>query len=175
LIPKGVNGGVNKMSKWSVQEQEDSVKAVVLNSAFISWISILWFLDEITLLWFKSEAANDLLLLGYLPCFYYYFRQIKNHPTGLNHGWRLSEWYGSYLDEYLRSRFQRAATMAFHVMLTAALLGIVLPDLLVKVGLEYFLSFKLFSILTLFVGSLSFYLNIRTVLDEQDDTEQDAN
>ncbi|MBU1620383.1 MAG: hypothetical protein KJ556_09020 [Gammaproteobacteria bacterium] len=163
------------MSKWSVQEQENSVKAAAFSSAFISWISILWFLDEITLLWFKSETANDLLLLGYLPCLYYIFRQMKNHPTVLNHGWRLAEWYGNYLDEYLRSRFQRATTMAFHMMLTVALLGVVLPDLLLKFGLDHFLSFKLFSIVTLFVGSLSFYLNIRTVFNEQDDTEQDAN
>ncbi|WP_040554146.1 hypothetical protein [Rheinheimera sp. A13L] len=163
------------MSKWSVQDQENSVKAAVFSSAFISLISFVYFLDEISLLWFKSEAANDLLTFGYLIAVFYFFRTLSCQPGLLNYGWRLRELHGDYADEYLRSRYQRATALAFQLMIITSFLCIVLTDLLVKFGWADFLSFKLFSILTVLVGSLSFYLKLRTVFNEQDDIEQETN
>lgn len=163
------------MSKWTVQEQESSVKAAVFSSAFISLICLVYFLDEISLLWFKSELANDLLGFGYFIAVFYFFRSLYREPQLLNYGWRLRELHGDYPDEYLRSRFQRATALAFQLMIATSFLCIVLTDLVVKFGWQTFLSFKLFSIVTALVGSLSFYLALRTVLSEQDDTDQDTN
>lgn len=163
------------MSKWTVQEQENSVKAAVFSSALISLISFIYLLDEISLLWFKSEAANDLITFGYLIAVYYFFRTLSREPALLNYGWRLRELHGDYVDEYLRSRYQRATALAFQLMTLMSFLCIVFTDLVAKFGWEEFLSFKLFSILTLLAGSLSFYLKLRTVFHEQDDVDQEDN
>lgn len=156
------------MSKWTIQAQENIVKAAILSSGFLAALSGLYLAQDILLHWFglvRVSAAVELLVV--IPLFYV-LKQIHQQPVILSYGWRLQELYGDHLEEYLRSRYQRATALGFQLMILTGFFGYVLAHLILAHGDPAWISHKMVPFLTLFVGNLSFYLSLRHVLDDND-------
>jgi hypothetical protein len=126
------------------------------------------------LFWFELKTVSDAFGFGVLFSVIYFLVKVTKQPKLLSYGWKIREICGDFQDEYLRSRFQRATTLAFHLMLTIAFAGYAATNLINKHGDPQWISFQLFPLLTIFIGTLSFYLSLRTVLDEQDETAQET-
>lgn len=125
--------------------------------------------------WFELKAASDVFGFGVLVSVVYFLVKVTKQPKLLSYGWKIREICGDFQDEYLRSRFQRATTLAYHLTIALAFAGYVTAQLISKKGNPDWLAFQPFLLLTIFIGSISFYLSLRTVLDEQDEAAQETN
>ena len=160
------------MSKWTIEDQENVIKASLVGALFVAWITAIFLLKELTLLWFGFVRISDAIGVSVIIPLIYYFRQLRKNPKVLSYGWRLRELCGEFQDEYLRSRFQQATTLAFQLMMFAAIVGYVGGGIVNKFGDPAWLSYKMVPLLVIVSGNLSFYLSLRDVLDDQDDTPE---
>jgi MFS family permease len=160
------------MSKWTIEEQEKVVKASLVGALFVGWLTALFLLEELTLRWFGLVRISDAIGVSVIIPLIYYFRQLLKNPKVLSYGWRLRELCGEFQDEYLRSRFQQATTLAFQLMMFAAFFGYVGGEIVTKFGDPAWLSYKMVPLLVIVSGNLSFYLSLRNVLDVQDDAAE---
>ena len=162
------------MQIWTIEDQENFVRAARLSANFLAILAGLWLIEDIGLLWFNLTHARDLISLATLLTLIIFIRKFWREPKLLSYGWRLRELCGDFQDEYLRSRFQSATTLAFQLMMMVALLGFFIADLTKKYGEPSWISHKMVPLLTVFIGNLSFYLSLRNVLDDQDDTAEES-
>lgn len=162
------------MQIWTIEDQENFVRAARLSANFLAILAGLWLIEDIGLLWFNLTHARDLISLATLLTLIIFIRKFWREPKLLSYGWRLRELCGDFQDEYLRSRFQSATTLAFQLMMMVALLGFFIADLTIKYGEPSWISHKMVPLLTVFIGNLSFYLSLRNVLDDQDDTAEES-
>ncbi len=157
------------MSNWTIQEQENSVKAAATCACFVSWLSGIWLLEQISLFWPELKGVNTTLLIALLVTVGWFLRKLSQQPSLLSYGWRMREICGEFQDEYLRTSFQRATSRAFYLMTLIAFIGLVTPDVVAKFTDPAVLSNQLFPLLILLSGNLSFYLQLRGVLDDSAD------
>lgn len=157
------------MTTWTIEDQENCVKSAITSAAFLSWLTGFHLLKDITLLWFELTTVSEVIGAAIILPLIYFMYKMWQQPKLLSYGWRLREICGDFQDEYLRSRFQRATTLAFQLTILVAFLGYVASELVLAKGDPQWLSYKLVPLLTVFVGMLSFYLSLRNVLDEQDE------
>ncbi|KOO59649.1 hypothetical protein WH43_02490 [Rheinheimera sp. KL1] len=162
------------MARWTIEDQENCVKAAISGALFFALLTGFQLLRDISLFWFELKTVSDAFGFGVLFSVIYFLVKVTKQPGLLSYGWKIREICGDFQDEYLRSRFQRATTLAFHLMLTIAFAGYAATNLINKHGDPQWISFQLFPLLTIFIGTLSFYLSLRTVLDEQDETAQET-
>ena len=162
------------MARWTIEDQENCVKAAISGALFFALLTGFQLLRDISLFWFELKTVSDAFGFGVLFSVIYFLVKVTKQPKLLSYGWKIREICGDFQDEYLRSRFQRATTLAFHLMLTIAFAGYAATNLINKHGDPQWISFQLFPLLTIFIGTLSFYLSLRTVLDEQDETAQET-
>jgi hypothetical protein len=160
------------MSKWTIEEQENVVKASLVGALFVGWITAIFLLEEITLRWFGFVRISDAIGVSVIVPLIYYFHHLRKNPKALSYGWRIRELCGEFQDEYLRNRFQQATTLAFQLMIFAAFFGYVGAEIVTRFGDPAWLSFKMAPLLVIVCGNLSFYLSLRNVLDDQDDTPE---
>lgn len=160
------------MSKWTIEDQENVVKASLTNALFLSVLVAVFLLEDLTLHWFGLVKISDAIGVSVIFPLIYFIRQFWKQPKILSYGWRLRELCGDFQDEYLRSHFQRATTLAFQLMMLAAAFGFVGSDLVIKYGDPSWISYKMVPLFTVLIGNLSFYLSLRHVLDEQDDSAE---
>jgi len=160
------------MSKWTIEDQENVVRASLVGALFVAWITAIFLLKELTLLWFGFVRISDAIGVSVIIPLIYYFRQLRKNPKVLSYGWRLRELCGEFQDEYLRNRFQQATTLAFQLMMFAALFGYVGCEIVISFGDPAWLSYKMVPLLVIVSGNMSFYLSLRNVLDDQDDTPE---
>ncbi len=163
------------MAVWTVEDQENCVKASTFGALFLALLTGFQLLKDISLFWFEFKAVSDAFGYGVLLSLVYGLIKLTKEPKLLTYGWQTREASGAFQDEYLRSSFQRATTLAFHLMIFVALSGYAATHLVLKHGDPQWVSFQPFPLLTIFVGTLSFYLSLRTVLDEQDEAAQETN
>ena len=163
------------MATWTIEDQENCVKAAIFGALFFALLTGFQLLRDISLFWFELKAVSDAFSYGVLFSVIYFLVKVTKQPKLLSYGWKIREICGDFQDEYLRSRFQRATTLAYHLTLVVAFSGYVTTHLITKNGNPDWLGFQPFLLLTIFAGSISFYLSLRTVLDEQDETAQDSN
>lgn len=163
------------MATWTIEDQENCVKAAIFGALFFAMITGFQLLRDISLFWFELEAVSDAFSYGVLFSVIYFLVKVTKQPKLLSYGWKIREICGDFQDEYLRSRFQRATTLAYNLTLVVAFSGYAVTHLLNKHGDPQWLAFQPFLLLTIFVGSISFYLSLRTVLDEQEEPEQETN
>jgi hypothetical protein len=157
------------MSKWTIEEQENVVKASLVGALFLVGFAAVFLLEELTLRWFGLVKISDAIGVSVIIPLIYLIRQTWRNPKTLSYGWRLRELCGEFQDEYLRNRFQQATTLAFQLMIFAAFFGYVGAEIITRFGDPAWLSFKMAPLLVIFCGNLSFYLSLRNVLDDQDD------
>lgn len=162
------------MTAWTIEDQENCVKAAITSAAFLSWLTGFHLLKDITLLWFQLNTVSEVIGAAIILPLIYFMYKMWQQPKLLSYGWRLREMCGDFQDEYLRSRFQRATTLAFQLTILAAFLGYVASELVLAQGHPQWLSYKLVSLLTVFVGMLSFYLSLCNVLDDQDEPAEQS-
>ena len=162
------------MRHMTIKEQENFIQASLTGAAFITVMATIFLLEEITLLWFGLTKISDAIGVSMLIPVLIYLVQMKKNPKMLSYGWRLRELCDEFDDEYLRSRFQSATTLAFQLMMFAALLGYIASDMVIQLGDPAWLSHKMLPFLVLFVGNLSFYLSLRNVLDVQDEVVEQS-
>jgi hypothetical protein len=163
------------MATWTIEDQENCVKASLFGALFVALITGFQLLRDISLFWFQMSTLSDVFGFGIFLSLIYFLVKVRKTPKLLSYGWKIREICGDFQDEYLRSRFQRATTLAFHLMITIAFAGYAATHLINKHGDPQWISFQLFPLLTIFIGTLSFYLSLRTVLDEQDEPAQETN
>lgn len=163
------------MATWTIEDQENCVKASIFGALFFALLTGFQLLRDISLFWFELKAVSDAFGFGVLFSVIYFLVKVTKQPSLLSYGWKIREICGDFQDEYLRSRFQRATTLAFHLMILIAFLGYAATHLINKHGDPQWLTFQPFPLLTIFSGTLSFYLSLRTVLDEQDEAAQETN
>lgn len=161
------------MQTWTIEDQENVVKAALCGASFLTTLSGLLLLKEVSLYWFSLQFVGDLFGLAILIPLMLFLRSMWREPKLLSYGWRLRELCGDFKDEYLRSRFQRATTLAFQLMMMVAFFGFVLADLTIKFGEPAWITHKMVPLLTVCVGNLSFYLGLRNVLDVQEDATEE--
>lgn len=162
------------MQIWTIEDQENVVRAARLSANFLAILAGLWLIEDISLLWFNLTQVNALINLAMLLVLIIFLRKFWREPKLMSYGWRMRELCGDFQDEYLRSRFQSATTLAFQLMMMAAFFGFLIADLVIKHGDPSLISHKMVPLLTIFVGNLSFYLSLRNVLDDQDDTAEES-
>jgi len=162
------------MTTWTIEEQENCVKAAITSAAFLSWLTGFHLLQDITLLWFQLSAVSEVIGATIILPLLYFIYKMWQQPKLLSYGWRLREICGDFPDEYLRSRFQRATTLAFQLTIITAFLGYVATQLVLAHGHPQWLSYQQVPLLTVFVGMLSFYLSLRNVLDDQDEPTEET-
>ena len=163
------------MATWTIEDQENCVKAAIFGALFFALLTGFQLLRDISLFWFELKTVSDAFGFGVLFSLIYFLVKVTKQPSLLSYGWKIREICGDFQDEYLRSRFQRATTLAFHLTITIAFAGYAATNLINKHGDPQWLSFQPFPLLTIFIGTLSFYLSLRTVLDEQDEAAQETN
>ncbi|MDF3125057.1 hypothetical protein [Rheinheimera sp. 1928-s] len=163
------------MAVWTIEDQENCVKASIFGALFFALLTGFQLLKDISLFWFQLTVVSDAFGYGVLFSVIYFLVKVTKQPSLLSYGWKIREICGDFQDEYLRSRFQRATTLAFHLTITIAFAGYAATNLINKHGDPQWISFQLFPLLTIFIGTLSFYLSLRTVLDEQDEPAQETN
>ena len=163
------------MATWTIEDQENCVKAAIFGALFFALLTGFQLLKDISLFWFELKTVSDAFGFGVLFSVIYFLVKVTKQPKLLSYGWKIREICGDFQDEYLRSRFQRATTLAFHLTITIAFAGYAATNLINKHGDPQWISFQLFPLLTIFIGTLSFYLSLRTVLDEQDEPAQETN
>ncbi|MFC4653536.1 MULTISPECIES: hypothetical protein [Rheinheimera] len=161
------------MATWTIEDQENCVKASHVGALFIALMTGFTLLKDISLYWFEQPAVSDIFGFGVAFSLIYFLYQVAKQPKFLSYGWRIREICGDFQDEYLRSRFQRATTLAYTLTITVAFAGYVATHLIIKNGDPQWVAFQPFPLLTVFVGTLSFYLSLRTVLDEQDEPAEE--
>ncbi len=157
------------MSNWTIQDQENSVKAAATGACFVSWLTGIWLLEQISMFWPELTGVNAVLSIALLVTVGWFLRKMSQQPRLLSYGWRLREICGEFHDEYLRASFQRATSRAFSLMMLVALIGLVTPDVVAKFADPARVSNQLFPLLILFSGNLSFYLQLRGALDDAAD------
>jgi len=160
------------MSKWTIEEQENVVKASLVGALFLVGFAAVFLLEELTLRWFGLVKISDAISVSVIVPLIYYFHHLRKNPKVLSYGWRLRELCGEFQDEYLRNRFQQATTLAFQLMMFAAFFGYVGGEIVTKFGDPAWLSYKMVPLLVIVSGNLSFYLSLRNVLDDQDDAAE---
>ncbi len=158
------------MTKWTIEDQENCVKSGITGAAFVALLTGFELLRSISLSWLENKALADVFGVGVILSVFYFLYQIRHQPKMMSYGWKIKEINGDFQDEYLRSRFQRATTMAFQLAMLTAFAGYALTELVLELGKTAMLPPQLVPLLTVFVGTLAFYLNLRTALDEQDET-----
>lgn len=163
------------MATWTIEDQENCVKAALFGALFFAQLTGFQLLRDISLFWFDLKAVSDAFSYGVLFSLIYFLVKVTKQPKLLSYGWKIREICGDFQDEYLRSRFQRATTLAYNLTIVVAFSGYVTTHLINKDGDPQWLVFQPFLLLTIFIGSLSFYLSLRTVLDEQDEAAQETN
>ena len=161
------------MRHWTIEDQENSVKASIIASGFLALLFGIYLLEEITLRWFGLAKISDAIGFSAVFITIFFIRAIWKFPKMMSYGWRLKEIKGEFQDEYLRSNFQRATTLAFQLMILIGFLCYIVSNVLVNKGDPAWISYKLVTLLPVFVGLLSFYLSLRKVLDEQDGSAGD--
>lgn len=154
------------MINWTIQQQENSVKAAVTGACFLSWLSGIWLLEQISFFWPEQKGVHAALSIALLVAVGWFLRKVAQQPGFFRYGWRLREICGEFQDEYLRTSFQRATSRAFYLMTSIAFIGLVAPDVVAKFADPSVIPQQLFPLLILFSGNLSFYLQLRTVLDD---------
>lgn len=157
------------MANWTIQDQENSVKAAATGACFLSWLSGIWLLEQISLFWPELKGVNTALSIALLVTVGWFLRKIAQQPSFLSYGWRIREICGDFQDEYLRTSYQRATSRAFSLMLLMAFIGLVTPEVVANFAEPTLVSNQLFPLLILFSGNLSFYLQLRGVLDDSAD------
>lgn len=162
------------MTTWSIEDQENCIKAAVTSAAFLSWFTGFHLLKDITLLWFQLSTVSAVIGAAIILPLIYFMYKMWQQPKLLSYGWRLREMCGDFQDEYLRSRFQRATTLAFQLTILVAFLGYVATELVLAHGNPQWLSYQQVPLLTVLVGMLSFYLSLRNVLDDQDEPAEET-
>lgn len=162
------------MSTWNIEDQENCVKAAITTAAFLSWLTGFHLLKDITLLWFQLNTVSAVIGAAIILPLIYFMYKMWQQPKLLSYGWRLREMCGDFQDEYLRSRFQRATTLAFQLTILVAFLGYVATELVLAHGNPKLLSYQQVPLLTVLVGMLSFYLSLRNVLDDQDEPAEET-
>lgn len=155
------------MATWTIEDQENCVKAAIFGALFFALLTGFQLLKDISLFWFELKTVSDAFGFGVLFSVIYFLVKVRKQPKLLSYGWKIREICGDFQDEYLRSRFQRATTLAYHLTIVVAFSGYVITLLINKDGDPQWLAFQPFLLLTIFIGSISFYLSLRTVLDEQ--------
>lgn len=163
------------MALWTIEDQENCVKASLFGAIFVALITGFELLRDISLFWFELKTVSDAFGFGVLFSVIYFLVKVTKQPKLLSYGWKIREICGDFQDEYLRSRFQRATTLAYHLTIVVAFSGYVITHLINKDGDPQWLVFQPFLLLTIFIGSISFYLSLRTVLDVQEEPEQETN
>jgi hypothetical protein len=163
------------MARWTIEDQENCVKASIFGALFFALLTGFQLLRDISLFWFELKIVSDIFGVGILASLVYFLVKVAKQPSLLSYGWKIREICGDFQDEYLRSRFQRATTLAYHLTIALAFAGYVTAQLISKKGNPDWLAFQPFLLLTIFIGSISFYLSLRTVLDEQDEAAQETN
>lgn len=163
------------MTVWTIEDQENCVKAAILGALFFALLTGFQLLKDISLFWFDLKAVSDAFGVGVLFSVIYFLVKVTKQPKLLSYGWKIREICGDFQDEYLRSRFQRATTLAYNLTIVVAFSGYAITNLINKNGDPQWLAFQPFLLLTIFIGSISFYLSLRTVLDEQDEVTQETN
>lgn len=163
------------MATWTIEDQENCVKAAIFGALLFAQLTGFQLLRDISLFWFDLKAVSDAFGFGVLFSVIYFLVKVTKQPKLLSYGWKIREICGDFQDEYLRSRFQRATTLAFHLTITIAFAGYAATNLINKHGDPQWLAFQPFLLLTIFIGSISFYLSLRTVLAEQDEPAQETN
>ncbi|WP_233080993.1 hypothetical protein [Rheinheimera soli] len=163
------------MAVWTIEDQENCVKATLFGALFFVLLTGFQLLKDISLFWFQLTLVSDAFGYGVLFSVIYFLVKVTKQPSLLSYGWKIREICGDFQDEYLRSRFQRATTLAFHLTITIAFAGYAATNLINKHGDPQWISFQLFPLLTIFIGTLSFYLSLRSVLAEQDEPAQETN
>lgn len=162
------------MTVWTIEDQENCVKAALLGALFFALLTGFQLLRDISLFWFELKIVSDIFGVGILASLVYFLVKVAKQPSLLSYGWKIREICGDFQDEYLRSRFQRATTLAYHLTIALAFAGYATAQLISKKGNPDWLAFQPFLLLTIFIGSISFYLSLRTVLDEQEEQVQDS-
>jgi hypothetical protein len=157
------------MSNWTIQDQENSVKAATTGACFLSWLSGIWLLEQICLFWPELKGVNTVLSIALLVTIGWFLRKLAQQPGFFSYGWRMREICGEFQDEYLRTRFQRATCRAFHLMTGIAITGHLTLGLVADFAELVVISNQLFPLLILFSGNLSFYMQLRGVLDDSAD------
>ncbi len=160
------------MSTWSIQEQEASIKATTLSAGFISGLTGCMLFEELSTKWLQVTALSYFFEISILVCCVLFLRQAAKNPQLLSFGWRKREIYGNYQDEYLRSGFQQASTVAFQSTIIIAFVGYLFSDLIAKNGDPSWVFDKQFLLLSVFVGNLTFYLKLRQMFNDQDDQDE---
>ncbi len=163
------------MAVWTINDQENCVKAALFGALFVALITGFQLLKDISFFWFQMSTLSDVFGFGILCSVIYFLVKVRKLPKLLSYGWKIREICGDFQDEYLRSRFQRATTLAFNLMITIAFTGYAATNLINKHGDPQWIAFQPFLLLTIFIGTLSFYLSLRTVLEEQDEAAQETN
>ena len=162
------------MSTWTIKEQENVMKSALFGASFLACLTGVLLLKEISLHWFNQPLVSDLFGMAILVPLFFFLRNMWREPKLLSYGWRLRELCGDFRDEYLRSSFQRATTLAFQLMMITAFLGFVATDIIIKYAESGWISHRMVPLLTVFVGNLGLYLGLHKVLDDQDDTAEES-
>ncbi len=157
------------MSTWSIQEQEASIKAATINAGFISCLTGSLLFEELSSKWLQVTALSYFFEISILVCCILFLRKAVKNPQLLSFGWRKREIYGNYQDEYLRSGFQQASTVAFQITIIVCFVGYLCSDLIAKNGDPSWVFDKHFLLLSVFAGNLTFYLKLRQMFDDQDE------
>lgn len=162
------------MRHWTIEDQENSVKASIIASGFLALLFGIYLLEEITLRWFGLAKISDAIGFSAVFITIFFIRAIWKFPKMMSYGWRLKEMKGEFQDEYLRSNFQRATTLAFQLMILIGFLCYIASNLVVNKGDPAWISYKLVTLLPVVAGLSSFYLSLRKVLDEQEGSVKDS-
>ncbi|MCT6698049.1 hypothetical protein [Rheinheimera sp. 4Y26] len=163
------------MKTWTIEDQENCVKSGITGAAFVAALTGFELLRDITLAWFDFKLLADVFGIGIILSVLWFLYQIRHQPKMMTYGWKIREINGDFQDEYLRSRFQHATTMAFQLAMLTAFTGYAFTELLINEGKTALLPPQLVPLFTVFVGTLTFYLKLRTTLDEQDDNTAETN
>lgn len=157
------------MATWTIQQQEDGIKAAISSAFFLTAYTGFSLLDDISTRWFGLPIMSSIMQFGLMIAVLYFLRQMYKQPNLLSYGWRIREMFGDYPDEYLRSCFQRATTIACQLMIMSGFAVYVLTMLIEKHGDPKWLSYKIVILLPIFIGNLSFYLTLRTTFDDAEE------
>ena len=163
------------MATWTIQQQEDGIKAAISSAFFLTAYTGFSLLDDISTRWFGLPIMSSIMQFGLMIAVLYFLRQMYKQPSLLSYGWRIREMFGDYPDEYLRSRFQRATTIACQLMIMSGFAVYVLTMLIEKHGDPKWLSYKIVVLFPMFIGNLSFYLTLRTALDDATEQNEPSN
>ncbi len=162
------------MTTWSIQEQEGAIKAAIISSGFLTAFTGFNLLAEISTRWLGLPMLSTIMHVGLLVSSIMFIRALWMHPNVASHGLRLREIFGNYTDEYLRSRFQRATTVACQLMIGSGFAIYVLVMFIDKHSNSAWISYELVALLPLFIGNLSLYWTLRNTLDDADESANDG-